>query len=76
MVSNPGVAADMFEALASENININMISTSEIKISCVVEENEALRAVRAIHARMFDKQSLGGIGCQQEAEPERSPVST
>ncbi|MGD0622847.1 MAG: aspartate kinase [Thermacetogeniaceae bacterium] len=56
MVSNPGVAADMFEALADENININMISTSEIKISCVIEENEVLRAVRAIHTRMIEKQ--------------------
>jgi aspartate kinase len=56
MVSNPGVAADMFEALANENININMISTSEIKISCVIEEDEAIRAVKAIHARMIEKQ--------------------
>jgi aspartate kinase len=56
MVSNPGVAADMFEALASENININMISTSEIKISCVIEEDEAIRAVKVIHARMIEKQ--------------------
>jgi aspartate kinase len=56
MVSNPGVAAAMFEALADENININMISTSEIKISCVIEEDDALRAVEAIHARMIEKQ--------------------
>ncbi len=53
MVSNFGVAADMFEALANENININMISTSEIKVSCVIDENEAIRAVKAIHAKMI-----------------------
>ncbi|MGD0154363.1 MAG: ACT domain-containing protein, partial [Thermacetogeniaceae bacterium] len=55
MVTNPGVAADMFEALAKENININMISTSEIKISCVIEEDQAVRAVKAIHAKMIGK---------------------
>jgi aspartate kinase len=55
MVSSPGVAADMFEALSNENININMISTSEIKISCVIEEDEAIRAVKAIHARMIGR---------------------
>jgi aspartate kinase len=54
MVSNPGVAADMFAALAEENININMISTSEIRISCVVEESEAIKAVQAIHSRMIE----------------------
>jgi len=56
MVSNPGVAAAMFEALADENININMISTSEIKISCVIEEDDVPRAARAIHSRMLKKQ--------------------
>lgn len=53
MVTNPGVAAEMFEALASENININMISTSEIKISCVIDEDQAVKAVKAIHAKMI-----------------------
>jgi aspartate kinase len=56
MVSNPGVAASMFEALANENININMISTSEIKVSCVIDEEQAERAVRAIHAMMIGKE--------------------
>ncbi|NSW84537.1 MAG: ACT domain-containing protein, partial [Syntrophothermus sp.] len=53
MVTNPGVAAAMFEALADEGINIEMISTSEIKISCVIEEEHALKAVRALHAKFF-----------------------
>jgi len=49
MVSNPGVAAKMFEALAKADINIMVISTSEIKISCLVRADDVLRAVRVIH---------------------------
>jgi aspartate kinase len=51
MKSHPGVAADMFEALASEGINIEMISTSPIRVSCVVRAADGERATRAIHAR-------------------------
>jgi aspartate kinase len=51
MKSHPGVAADMFDALADEGINIEMISTSSIRISCVIREADAERAVRAVHAR-------------------------
>ncbi len=51
MQSNPGVAADMFEALADENINIHMISTSEIKISCIIDEDRIQDAVRALHKK-------------------------
>lgn len=50
MVSNPGVAADMFEVLATEGIQVKMVSTSEIKVSAVVEESKMLRAVEALHA--------------------------
>ncbi|MBM3254582.1 MAG: ACT domain-containing protein, partial [Candidatus Omnitrophica bacterium] len=49
MKSHSGIAAKMFEALASKNINIEMISTSEIKISCVIKKRFAEEAVRAIH---------------------------
>lgn len=49
MVNHPGVAAKMFAALAKENINIMMISTSEIKISCVVEAKYGELAVRVLH---------------------------
>lgn len=49
MRSHPGVASSMFAALAQENINIQMISTSEIKISVVVEEKYVELAVRALH---------------------------
>lgn len=49
MRSHAGVAKKMFEALAKENINIMMISTSEIKISCVIEEKYTELAVRVLH---------------------------
>lgn len=53
MASNAGVAATMFEALASAGINIRMISTSEIKISVLINEDESERAVRVIHDKFF-----------------------
>jgi aspartate kinase len=49
MRSHAGVASDMFEALAKENINIHMISTSEIKVSVVVDEKYLELAVRTLH---------------------------
>ena len=49
MRSHSGVAARMFETLAQERINIMMISTSEIKISCVIEEQYVERAIRSLH---------------------------
>jgi aspartate kinase len=51
MANHPGVAAAMFEALAEEDINIHMISTSEIKISCLVRWDEAEKAVKAVHKK-------------------------
>jgi aspartate kinase len=51
MRSHPGVAADMFEALAEAGINIEIISTSSIRISCVVRADELDRAVRVVHER-------------------------
>lgn len=49
MESNPGVAAKMFEALYEANINIHMISTSEIKISVLIDKEQGVKAVSAIH---------------------------
>ena len=51
MRTHSGVAATMFEALADKGINIQMISTSDIKISCVVDQDQVEDAVRAVHAR-------------------------
>ncbi len=53
MKSHPGVAAEMFDALAEAGINIEIISTSSIRISCVVRAGEVERAVRAVHARFL-----------------------
>lgn len=53
MQSNPGVAAKMFEALYDANINIRMISTSEIKVSVLIDEEMAEKAVQAIHNKFF-----------------------
>jgi aspartate kinase len=50
MKTNPGVAAKMFEVLSNEGVNIEMISTSSIRISCVVQESDVEAAVRALHA--------------------------
>ena len=49
MVDRPGIAATMFKTLADENINIKMIATSEIKISCLVEKAKANEAIKALH---------------------------
>jgi aspartate kinase len=49
MIGTPGVAAEMFEALAAAGINIQMIGTSEIKISCVVSRGEVKQAIQVIH---------------------------
>ncbi len=54
MVNSSGVAVQMFEALYDAKININMISTSEIKVSVLVDEADADRAVQAIHTKIFE----------------------
>ena len=55
MMNNPGVAATMFEALYSAGINISMISTSEIKVSVLVDLDDADRAVQVIHNKFYDE---------------------
>ena len=54
MESNPGVASKLFDALASHNINIDMVSTSEIKISVLIDIKDAERAVVAIHDAFYN----------------------
>ncbi|MEM7759153.1 MAG: aspartate kinase [Cyanobacteria bacterium P01_A01_bin.40] len=56
MIGHPGVAAKFFAALSQEKINIQMITTSEIKISCVIDEEDGVKALAAVH-KAFD---LGG----------------
>ncbi len=61
MINNPGVAAGMFEALFNAGINIHMISTSEIKVSVLVDLTDADRAVQVIHNKFFDDSALQGM---------------
>ncbi|MCM8764652.1 MAG: aspartate kinase [Candidatus Omnitrophica bacterium] len=49
MMNHPGVAARMFKALADSGVNIEMISTSEIKISCIIKKEECQKALKAVH---------------------------
>jgi aspartate kinase len=65
MKSNPGVAASMFEALAEAEINIEILSTSSIRISCVVRASDVERAVKAIH----DKFELSDESVFREMHP-------
>jgi aspartate kinase len=60
MKSHPGVAAEMFEALAEAGINIEIISTSSIRVSCVVRASEVERAVQAVHDkfRMYAEERI------------------
>ena len=53
MMTTPGVAAKMFEALYDANINIQMINTSEIRVSVLIDEEDAVAAVRAVHEKFF-----------------------
>ena len=56
MIGHPGVAAKFFAALAAEKINIQMITTSEIKISCVIDRSQGVKALQAVHSAF----NLGG----------------
>jgi aspartate kinase len=65
MRSHPGVAAKVFSVLAAEDINIDMISTSPIKISCVIERDHVERAVQLLHSAF----ELSGAGTVVEEQP-------
>jgi len=65
MKSHTGVAAELFAILAKNKINIEMISTSEIKISCVIAEDRVLDAIRAIHA---------GFGLEKDSAKKAVPA--
>ncbi len=55
LMSNSGVAAKMFEALYEAGINIQMINTSEIRVSVLLDEDDVNKAVKAVHAKFFDE---------------------
>jgi aspartate kinase len=68
MRSHPGVAAKVFAVLAKEGVNIDMIATSPIKISCVIERDQVERAVQVLHAAF----ELSGEGTISEEHPFRA----
>ncbi len=72
MRAHSGIAARMFQALANESINIDMISTSEIKISCIIRRDQAQKAIRTVH----DAFGLDKLGIKPEmvkvSKPRRS----
>ena len=68
MRSHPGVAAKVFGVLAQEQVNIDMISTSPIKISCVIERDRVERAVQALHSA-FGLSGPGTLGVEEPFQP-------
>jgi aspartate kinase len=67
MVSNPGVAAKMFEAISDLGISINMVSTSEIKISCVIKNERLNEVIQALHtAYGLDTETTAFVGGPQD----------
>jgi len=72
MKTHPGVAADMFDALAEAGINIEIISTSSIRISCVVRAAEVERAVKVVH----DKFRLSETAALREQHPPAAAAQT
>jgi len=73
MQSHPGVAASMFACLGNAGINIEMISTSEIKISCAIQRQYGHRAVEAIHAA-FELEKLYETSNGQESQEPRTGI--
>jgi aspartate kinase len=57
MINNPGIAAQMFEALYSVGVNIHMISTSEIKVSVLIDKSESDIALKAVHDKFFNRRA-------------------
>jgi aspartate kinase len=69
MKAHPGVSADMFEALSDAGVNIEMISTSAIRISCIIREKDVTKAVQAIHDRFRLSEEVVLRAEHPEAEP-------
>jgi aspartate kinase len=66
-VSNPGVAAKMFEAISSVGVSIKMVSTSEIKVSCVISAEPVHEVVRVLHtAFSLDTADTAYVGGPQD----------
>ncbi|WP_405115024.1 aspartate kinase [Paenibacillus sp. FSL K6-1217] len=67
MVSHPGVAAKMFEVISNEGVSIKMVSTSEIKVSCVIESGNLQQIIQALHtAYNLDTEEQAFVGGPQD----------
>lgn len=67
MVSHPGVAAQMFEVISKEDVSIKMVSTSEIKVSCVIESSNLQKVVQALHSAYgLDTDQQATVGGPQD----------
>lgn len=67
MVSHPGVAAQMFDVISKEGVNIKMVSTSEIKVSCVIDGDKLAEVVKALHtAYQLDTEEQVFVGGPQD----------
>ncbi|MBW4473449.1 MAG: aspartate kinase [Stenomitos rutilans HA7619-LM2] len=75
MIGRPGVAAQMFSTLAAAGVNIRMISTSEVKVSCVIDEADCDRAIAAL-CKTFEVQKSGVRSQEPEIRNQRSAVSS
>jgi len=73
MRSHSGVAAGMFEALANEGVNIDMISTSEIKISVVIDLAKGEQAMKAVHAAFWRRSQAEAPPRVRRKERPRTP---
>jgi aspartate kinase len=62
MKSHPGIAARMFQTLAEHGINVRMIATSPIKVSCVIAREKVPDAVKALHAAFAEELELAQGG--------------
>ena len=73
LMSNSGVAARMFEALYEAGINIQMINTSEIRVSVLLDEEDVNRAVRAIHDKFFGEVLSAALRAAERGARQRVP---
>jgi aspartate kinase len=69
IASTPGLAARMFTALAQHDINIDCISTSEMKVACIIRQSSLENAVKAVHAEFFEELA------QSNGKPARRPAA-
>ena len=67
MVSNPGVAAKMFDVISKQGVSIKMVSTSEIKISCVIDVTHLTEVILALHSAFdLDTNQTAFVGGPKE----------